>query len=185
MLLSITSVPENGYFAWVLSCPFNCLSDFHPCAPFIYDWFLFRRKSTVITKPTAIMFVRFQKPLALIVNAHAWLSDFFDYVSHVCYRVKLYNRELKHATFLNHGRTPEMYCFPILLVFTLPHLYLCLVAGFSIKKCKPLRTRDWLLWENGRVLNVRRGLRAINQESLVALSIEISTATAPFLDKWS
>ena len=32
-------------------------------------------------------------------------------------------RELKHATFLRHGRTPEVYCFPILLVFTLPHLY--------------------------------------------------------------
>ena len=32
-------------------------------------------------------------------------------------------RELKHATFLSHRRTPEVYCFPILLVFTLPHLY--------------------------------------------------------------
>ena len=32
-------------------------------------------------------------------------------------------RELKHATFLSHGRTPEVYCFPILLVFSLPHLY--------------------------------------------------------------
>ena len=35
----------------------------------------------------------------------------------------IYIRELKHATFLSHGRTPEVYCFPILLVFTLPHLY--------------------------------------------------------------
>ena len=33
------------------------------------------------------------------------------------------NRELKHVTFLSHGRTPEVYYFPILLVFTLPHLY--------------------------------------------------------------
>ena len=33
------------------------------------------------------------------------------------------NRELKHATFLSHGRTAEVYSFPILLVFTLPHLY--------------------------------------------------------------
>ena len=32
-------------------------------------------------------------------------------------------RELKHATFLSHGRTPEAYCFPILPVLTLPHLY--------------------------------------------------------------
>ena len=32
-------------------------------------------------------------------------------------------RELKHATFLSHGRTPEVYCFPILPVLTLPHLY--------------------------------------------------------------
>ena len=32
-------------------------------------------------------------------------------------------RELKHATFLSHRRTPEVYSFPILLVFTLPHLY--------------------------------------------------------------
>ena len=31
--------------------------------------------------------------------------------------------ELKHAPFLSHGRTPEVYCYPILLVFTLPHLY--------------------------------------------------------------
>ena len=43
---------------------------------------------------------------------------------------------------------------------------------------------------NGRVtvvreLTVLRGLRAINQESLVALSIEILTASAPFVDKWS
>ena len=36
-----------------------------------------------------------------------------------------------------------------------------------------------------RELTVLRGLRAINQESLVALSIEILTATAPFLDEWS
>ena len=35
----------------------------------------------------------------------------------------LCNRELKHATFLSHGRTPEVYCYPILLVLTLPHLY--------------------------------------------------------------
>ena len=33
------------------------------------------------------------------------------------------NRELKHATFLSRGRTPEVYCFPILPVLTLPHLY--------------------------------------------------------------
>ena len=36
-----------------------------------------------------------------------------------------------------------------------------------------------------RELTVLRGLRPINQESLVALSIEILTATAPFFDKWS
>ena len=36
-----------------------------------------------------------------------------------------------------------------------------------------------------RGLTVLRGLRAINQESLVALSIEILTASAPFVDKWS
>jgi len=33
------------------------------------------------------------------------------------------NRELRHATFLSHGRTPEVYCFSISLVFTLPHVY--------------------------------------------------------------
>ena len=33
------------------------------------------------------------------------------------------NRELKHATFFSHGRTPQVYCFPILPVLTLPHLY--------------------------------------------------------------
>ena len=32
-------------------------------------------------------------------------------------------RELKHATFLSHGPTLEVYCFPSLLVFTLPYLY--------------------------------------------------------------
>ena len=32
------------------------------------------------------------------------------------------SRELKHATFLSHGRTPEVYWFPILLVFTLPQV---------------------------------------------------------------
>ena len=32
-------------------------------------------------------------------------------------------RELKYATFLSHGRTPEVYCFAFLLVFTLPLLY--------------------------------------------------------------
>ena len=32
-------------------------------------------------------------------------------------------KELKHATFLSHGRSPEVYCFSILLVFTLSHLY--------------------------------------------------------------
>jgi len=36
-----------------------------------------------------------------------------------------------------------------------------------------------------RELTVLRGLRAINQEWLVALSSEILTATAPFLDEWS
>ena len=36
-----------------------------------------------------------------------------------------------------------------------------------------------------RELTVLRGLRAINQEWLVALSIEILTATTPFLDEWS
>ena len=30
---------------------------------------------------------------------------------------------VKHATFLSHGRTPEMCCFSISLVFTLPHVY--------------------------------------------------------------
>ena len=34
-----------------------------------------------------------------------------------------FHRHFKHATFLSLGRTPEVYCFPILLVFTLPHLY--------------------------------------------------------------
>jgi len=32
-------------------------------------------------------------------------------------------REPKHATFLSHRPTPGVCCFPILLVFTLPHLY--------------------------------------------------------------
>ena len=36
-----------------------------------------------------------------------------------------------------------------------------------------------------RELTVMCGLRAINQEWLVALSIEILTATAPLLDEWS
>ena len=43
---------------------------------------------------------------------------------------------------------------------------------------------------NGRVtvvrgLTVLRGLRAINQESLVALSTEILAASGPVVDKWS
>ena len=38
-------------------------------------------------------------------------------------------RELKHATFLSHGRTPEVCCFPILLVFTLPHIFKSLCAS--------------------------------------------------------
>lgn len=33
------------------------------------------------------------------------------------------SRELRHAMFLSHGWTPEVYCFAILLVFTLPHLH--------------------------------------------------------------
>ncbi|KAK2557339.1 hypothetical protein P5673_020442 [Acropora cervicornis] len=37
--------------------------------------------------------------------------------------VEAVNRELKHATFLSHRQIPEVYCFPILLVFSLPHLY--------------------------------------------------------------
>ena len=41
-------------------------------------------------------------------------------------------RELKHATFLSHRRTPEVYCFPILPVLTLPHLY-ALVEAISLK----------------------------------------------------
>ena len=36
-----------------------------------------------------------------------------------------------------------------------------------------------------REMTVLRGLRAINQESLVALSTEILTASSPVVDKWS
>ena len=41
----------------------------------------------------------------------------------VFYSFSQANRELKHATFLSHGRRPEVYCFPNLLVFILPHLH--------------------------------------------------------------
>ena len=44
-------------------------------------------------------------------------------VSKKYYRSKEIIREVEHATFLSYGRTLEVYCFPILLVFTLPHLH--------------------------------------------------------------
>ena len=49
------------------------------------------------------------------------------------------------------------------------------MAGLPIKKCKALRTAGRVTVVRG--LTVLRGLRAINQESLVALSTEILTAS--------
>ena len=51
-------------------------------------------------------------------------------------------RELKHATFLSHGRTPEVYCFPIYFTclhtttFTFLSLF-ALVEMITLKICPP------------------------------------------------
>jgi len=53
--------------------------------------------------------------------------------------------ELEHATFLSHGRTREVYCFPILLVFTLPHI----LSLFALVETICLK-----MWENLGEINV-------------------------------
>ena len=48
-----------------------------------------------------------------MIGHHSRLRDMMgqSYPIYACSRAN--NGELKHATFLNHGRQPEVFCFPI------------------------------------------------------------------------